>query len=509
LVVSATNITAMKSAQHLLSQRLAAIQAAPDGIAITDEAGRMIYLNPAAARLMGFASEARGLGKRWHMQYDNPHGQSAKGSFELTLDRSGADPNQTHEIIGSPLGDGGFILVIRDVTEALANEAREAEMMRELSRLQRQEAIAQLTAGVAHDFNNLLSAINGSATLIGMSDDLPSAARPHLDRILTAGAQSSKLISRLLDIGTSSETEGAFELASVLKTLPRLMGTNLSPSIRLTTRAETSTLVLKGVSGTLSQILVNLILNAKDAIGNEAGSIALSVCEATGPSDAHLAFGKLDPAGKYAHIAVSDTGTGMSSDVAANIFRPFFTTKGRQGTGLGLATAALQVQSIGGAISVVSEVGTGTTISVYWPITTPTAPTDTPGTGPSVDLAGLTVIVVDDDPSVAAVIAHYLEAQGVEVAVCEDPRDAIEAITDDPDAWSALITDYDMPIMNGGALTEVVKQKAPHLPVFVVTALAKRLSDPRLTEGQTAAILAKPVDLDVLSRALAQSTVRR
>ena len=95
------------------------------------------------------------------------------------------------------------------------------------------------------------------------------------------------------------------------------------------------------------------------------------------------------------------------------------------------------------------------------------------------------------------------------MAVCEDPRDAMDAVAEDPDAWSALITDYDMPIMNGGALTETVKQTAPHLPVLVITALAKRLSDPRLAEGNAAAILAKPIDLDALSRVLARTALRQ
>ncbi len=509
LVLSATDITAMKSAQNLLSQRLAAIEAAPDGIAITDEAGRMIYLNTAAAGLMGFPGAAQGLGRRWQKSYADPPRAAVRAGFEATLHRRDANPGQTHEIIGSPLGDGGFILVIRDVTESLANEAREAEMMRELSRLQRQEAIAQLTAGVAHDFNNLLSAINGSATLIGLSEDLPDAARPHLDRILSAGAQSSKLISRLLDIGTSSENEGAFDLSSVLKALPNLLGTNLPPSIRFETRVESETLVLRGVSGTLNQILVNLILNSKDAIGSEGGSIVLSARETRGSEVESVAFGKLDSAGRYAIIELADTGAGMPESVAAKAFRPFFTTKGRQGTGLGLATAALQVQSVGGGLSIASEVGKGTSVSVYWPIAAPGAGNDQPGEKTTATLNGLTVIVVDDDPSVAAVIANYLEAQGVEVAVCEDPRDAMDAVAEDPDAWSALITDYDMPIMNGGALTETVKQTAPHLPVLVITALAKRLSDPRLAEGNAAAILAKPIDLDALSRVLARTALRQ
>ncbi|MEM9435657.1 MAG: PAS domain-containing protein [Pseudomonadota bacterium] len=509
LVLSATDITAMKSAQRLLSQRLAAIEAAPDGIAVTDEAGRIVYLNSAAGALLGFERSSSGLGKRWHVRYQQRVAAGAESGFEVTLDRIDCDRAQTHEITGSPLEGGGSVLVIRDVTESLETEAREAEMMRELSRLQRQEAIAQLTAGIAHDFNNLLSAINGSATLIGLSEDFPYTARPHLDRISAAGAQSAKLISRLLDVGKSSEAEGVFDLSSVLKALPDLLGSNLPQGVSFTTKSDTATLVLRGMSGTLSQILVNLVLNARDAIGEGPGDISLHASECVGSDADTLAFGALKPGARYARLVLADTGAGMTAEVAANAFRPFFTTKGRQGTGLGLATAALQIQSIGGAIALESRAGEGTTFTVYWPLAI-TGPKSMPLDGETPrDLNGVTVIVVDDDPNVAAVIAAYLEAQGVEVAICEDPRDALEAVSEDPESWSAVITDYDMPSMNGGALAEAIRSKAADLPILVVTALAQRLSDPRLTQGQAAGIFSKPVDLEALSHALAAAVAKR
>jgi two-component system cell cycle sensor histidine kinase/response regulator CckA len=509
IVVSATDITAMKSAQHLLSQRLAAIEAAPDGIAVTDQAGRVVYLNSAAARLWGFERASSGLGKRWHERYGRLPIRDVSAGFELTLERRDDGPAQTHEITGSPLDGGGTVLVIRDVTDSLADEAREAEMMRELARLQRQEAIAQLTAGIAHDFNNLLSAINGSATLIGLDENLPETVRPHLDRISAAGAQSAKLISRLLDVGQSTEMEGAFDLSSVLQALPDLLGSNLGTGIRFSLDRGARGLALKGTSGMLSQILVNLILNARDAIGEADGEIEVKVAEQSGAAASDLAVGSLEASARYAAISVSDTGGGMPPEVASQIFRPFFTTKGRHGTGLGLATAALQMQSVTGAIALQSEVGHGTTFTVYWPLAVAhdRRNVETPAGG--ADLSGRTVIVVDDDPNVAAVIAGYLEAQGVEVAVCEDPRDALEAVEENPESWSAVISDYDMPILNGGALTQAIKAKAPHLPVFIVTALAKRLSDPRLSGGQAAGIFAKPVDLDALSQALAAATEKR
>ena len=115
----------------------------------------------------------------------------------------------------------------------------------------------------------------------------------------------------------------------------------------------------------------------------------------------------------------------------------------------------------------------------------------------------MTVLVVDDDINVAHVITKYLEANGAEVATCQDPRDALSAICEDPESWSALITDYDMPAMTGGELSARIRQVAPDLPIVVVTALARRLTDPRLVNGQVAAILSKPVDLDQLCRSLA------
>lgn len=368
LVLSATDVTAMKSAQRPLSQRLAVIEATRDGISVTDDDERMIYLNSAAASLMGFKMAFNGLGKRWHVRYAQRVKRGTDAAFEAILDRVECDTPQTHEITGSSLDGGGAVLVIRDVTDSLENGAREAEMMRELSRLQRQEAIAQLTAGIAHEFNNLLSAINGSATLIGLSETLPDAVRPLSDRISAAGAQSAKLIARLLDVGKGSESESAFDLTSVFSTLPDLLGSNLPKCIAFGCQSGREKLALRGTPGTLNQVLVNMVLNARDAIGETIGQITLLAAECDGANAGELAFGKLERGARYVSSTARDTGVCILAEVAANVFRPFFTTEERQGTGLGLATSALQVQSLGGAISLDSNVSLGTTFTVFWPL---------------------------------------------------------------------------------------------------------------------------------------------
>ena len=504
MVLSATDVSEMKSAQRLLSQRLAAIEAATDGIAIADEAGRLTYLNSAAALLMGFQTTDAGFGQVWSDRYDGATPAHSIRAFSDTFTRRDITPNQTHEISASILENGGCVIVLRDITAQLETEARQEALTQDIIRLQRQEAIAQLTAGIAHDFNNLLSAINGSTALIDMMADVPPAITPHVNRISAAGTQAAKLVNRLLDVGAGSEGKGVFELNSTLADLPALVQPSLPQRIAFHVSPVHDALVLRGNPGALTQVLINLALNARDAIGPKTGQIDLRVTRILGDRADPVQVGTLNAQGAYACFELRDTGMGMTAETRASVFKPYFTTKGRQGTGLGLATVAMQVQSAGGAIGLTSAPGRGTTFFIYWPVAPIGNDRKESVKVGSHDLTNMTVIVVDDDPQVGEVIAGYLEANGAEVAVCQDPRDAADAIADAPDGWGALITDYDMPGMNGGELTAQVRKVAPDLPIFVVTALARRLTDPRLANGQVTDILPKPVDLDHLCAMLAK-----
>lgn len=382
-------------------------------------------------------------------------------------------------------------------------EAREADLTRELIRLQRQETISQLTAGVAHDFNNLLAVVNGSATLIGMTPDLPVDTTKHVERIAAAGVQATKLVSRLLDVGSDSEADDVFELASLFGDLPNLVQSSLPSAVTLSLDEDVPTMALRGNLGSLSQILINLVLNARDALDGAEGHISIGVDISDARSDKTLPIGGISAGTKYAKIRVQDNGPGMSAETASQIFQPYFTTKGRQGTGLGLATGAMQIRSIGGGIDLETAPGDGATFTLYWPLATLSVAAPETDGDTAVDLSGMTILVVDDDAGVGSVVSAYMEALGAEVAACEDPRDALEVLEDGIEGWSALITDYDMPHLNGGSLVERVRGLSDDLPIFVVTALAKRLSDPRVTEGQVQGILPKPINLSQLSQALA------
>lgn len=504
LVLSATDVTPMKMAQRLLSQRLAAIEAARDGIAVTDGDGRLTFLNRAASQLLGFPSPARALGRPWHDRYDGPSRSANQEPFDMTLERTEDGVTRTHEVTGTVLDSGGTVIVFRDITDRLEYETREAELKQGLRQLQRQEATAQLTAGIAHDFNNLLSAINGSATLIGLEEHLTDTLKAHVNRISTAGTQAARLVNRLLDIGARHEAVGSFNLRAAIADIPALVEPSLPDSIALRMDASEGGLTLSGDPGSLSQAIVNLVLNARDAIGNRAGRIDLRISAVTGQCGAEIQVGELRPQARYARIDVSDTGAGIAADQLVAVFEPYFSTKGRHGTGLGLAMVSLQAQAVGGAVGIASAPGSGTTVSVFWPVTSPEDIAGSGTTGAGHDLTGQTIILLDDDPEVAAVAAAFLEARGAEVAVCIDPRDAVEAVEDAPEAWSAVVTDYDMPHLTGGDVAERIKRLNPALPVVLVTALARRLSDPRIADGTIDAVLPKPADLDHLSSILSQ-----
>ncbi|MEO0544851.1 MAG: PAS domain S-box protein [Pseudomonadota bacterium] len=508
VVFSATDVTQMKSAQRLLSQRLASIEAAQDGIATTDDHGRLTYLNSAAAMLLGYDNLSTGLGRYWHKQYDDGDRMQGSIAFAVTLTRSIKGRERTHEVTGTKLESGGSVIVFRDVTDRLAFKAREAELKAGLQQLQRQEATAQLAAGIAHDFNNLLSAINGSATLIGLEENLTESLKSHVSRISAAGNQAAKLVNRLLDLGSTGNAGGAFDVGSVLTDIRAILAPSLSNDIDLQIERNGENVALTGDAAALSQVIVNLALNARDSIGENQGAIIIETRKVNDNYSQKVEVGELLPSMQYLRLDVRDTGHGIDAEHLGSVFQPYFSTKGRHGTGLGLAMVAIQVQAIGGAVSISSTSGQGTTVSIFWPIARAEAGGTSDTETSRHDLTGQTIIIVDDDFDVAMVAANYLEAQGAEVSVCVDPTDAIEAIEDDPGAWTAVVTDYDMPDMTGGDVAERIKALRSDIPIILVTALARRLSDPRVNNGTIDVVLAKPTDLNHLSSVLCEYHVK-
>lgn len=499
VVLSATDITQTKVNERILRQRLAAIEMSQDGIAIGDPEGRVLHANPSLVALWGLLDESRGLGRKWSSFYDIAT-QDRFASEASTFAKAGVwrgeamiwtgDDNRVHDVSLSRVPDVGTVLLVRDVTERLAEEEDRNRLRLQLDRAQMQEHLSQVSAGLAHDFNNLLSAILGSATLINGRQDAPEAIKKAAGRINTAAERAASLVDGFLDLGLRERSAEHIDLGKMLATTVDLAKGGAPANAVLTTSLPAVPVVIEASQTDLLQIVMNLVVNGIDALEGLPGEVRVTLSRPTRiDPNANYISGTVLPGGRYAAIVIEDTGKGMDKDTIGKMLEPYFTTKGNEGTGLGLAIVLTMLSRNGCVLGLTTKIGAGSCFSVYWPVENEKIDVPTLAMGQS--RAGLPIMVVDDQPEVAEVIAADLTNAGFEVAETSNPETALEAILEDPSAWACLITDYDMPGLTGGDLVARLASDAPEVPVIVVSALARRISDKRVEKAS--AVLSKPV----------------
>ncbi|MGV6840352.1 MAG: ATP-binding protein, partial [Planktomarina sp.] len=507
-VISATDITALKNAERQTRQRTAAIENAQDGIGFADDSGRMLYANPSLARLFDEDEPNDILGRHWY----RPYTKKPDATFTDTLKSVGnvkevmavkGTPLRHHEISLTRVKNVGTVLIVQDITDRLQAQQKQMEMDRTLEQARQREVVSELAAGIAHDFNNILAVINGSAVLMSTDNALHPDLTSHVDRIIRAGQSAAKLVNHMMDLGRTDTEDGVYDLKWAVDEALTLATASMAANVDLHPKIAKATYPVFGSANDAVQVLLNLLINANDALEGAAGEIHVSLDPILALPE-KIAVGVLNKDLKYARITVRDTGHGMYPGVIERIFEPRFTTKGEKGSGVGLSTVASMLKRLGGGAHVSSTPGKGTQFDVYWPLSEADTQNQNVQNDVRVSLKGQMVLVVDDDEAVTDIMQTYLERLGAEVAVCHDPSVALEVLTEDPDDWDVLITDYDMPGLSGGDLVEAVRKVTPDIPIFVVTALARRLNDHRITNDAVNAVLAKPLNLSKLSEALAK-----
>ena len=480
------DITALKLAeQRALADRSAAMEASQDGIAITDAEGRYLYMNRAHLTMFGFRAEAEVIGKLLSTVYSPDEAAwmqanampqlfaNGRWTGELT-GRTTAGQPVDQEVALTLNKDGGILCITRDIS-ARRREATERERLREeLLLAQRREVVGQMAAGLAHDFNNLLATIAGSASLIETAAEPGSLVATGASRIGLATDQAAGLVKRLLAMGARPADRQALDLRQPVRDATDLARASLKVPHRLALTLPPDPINVTVDPTDILQVVLNLVINARDAMGNQTGDIAVKLAEAaatdlTGP----FAVGKLDIARRHVCLSITDTGPGMEPELAASIFQPYVSTKGDKGTGLGLAIVASVVTANGGAVRLQTAPGLGTRFAILWPITEQVhAAARAPVTGLTGRLDGRMILVVDDQKDVLDVLTAMLEAAGAEVAPSTEPADILAAIEGDPAVWDLVVTDFDMPGMTGAELATAVHDLAPGMPVILVTALA-------------------------------------
>jgi PAS domain S-box-containing protein len=371
----------------------------------------------------------------------------------------------------------------------------------QLRHSQKMEAIGRLAGGIAHDFNNLLSVVLGLTSLLlnGMGRDDPM--RVDLEEIKTAGERAAALTQQLLAFSRQQVLEPRLvDLNEVIANMDRMLRRLLGEDIDLIARTYAGTWTVKVDPNQMEQVLMNLALNARDAMPN-GGRLTLETANVD--LDETYAREHLDvPAGEYVMVAVSDTGNGIEKETIAHIFEPFFTTKERgKGTGLGLSTAFGIVKQSGGSMWVYSEPGRGTTFKVYIPrardlFQAPAVPQLLPTT-----LSGTeTILLVEDEDAVRHVASTILRRNGYEVLEARNGAEALHRCRKHSGPVHLLLTDVVMPRMSGRKLAEQLHQIRPNLRVLYMSGYTENAIDHHGVLDVGVAFIQKPITPDALAR---------
>jgi signal transduction histidine kinase/ActR/RegA family two-component response regulator len=370
------------------------------------------------------------------------------------------------EITAHPIafeGRAARLVLATDITER-------RQLEEQLRQAQRMEAVGRLAGGVAHDFNNILTAILGYGDVLGTRLAPDDPRRADLEQILEAASRATELTRQLLAFGRKQVLQPvAIDLNHLVEKLHGMLRRLLGAHVELTTSPAPELGRVRADAGQIEQVIVNLAVNARDAMPG-GGKLTIETRNVELDLDSGLGV----PAGPYVQLAVSDTGSGIDARIRAHIFEPFYTTKSvGKGTGLGLATVHGIVQQSGGAISVYSEPGRGSTFKIYLPrvadepLVTPTSVARL-----AASTGSETVLLVEDDAPVRDLSRRALESRGYRVLVASDGAEGLRVAQAHAGAIDLLVSDVVMPVAGGPELAGNLRPLRPGLRVLFLSGYA-------------------------------------
>lgn len=406
----------------------------------------------------------------------------------------------------SPWIDGSEI---RGLICNITDQTHYHELQQQLFQAQKMEIIGTLAAGVAHDFNNLLQAIRGNCGLLLRETGTDSRLRREIEQIDLAAARAADITQQLLSFSRETPDNCAvLDLNQLVQEALVLTRRTLRGNVTLETRTAPEPLPVRIDSTRASQAILNLCVNAQDAMPN-GGSITVETA-AVQLSPDQARRHNLAPHSPFARCTVRDTGTGIPPDLLPRIFEPFFTTKARgKGTGLGLPIVQRITEEAGGFIEVESTLGQGSAFHLYLPLCSE-APTPLPErSAPSLVQGRGRVLVVDDLDLLRDFTRSFLEAAGLDVLVAESGPEALRILETANPPVDLLFTDYSMPGMNGLELIEAVAQRWPHIRLVLASGYLDGPLRARVAQLNVS-VLAKPYDMrdasELITRKLAEPT---
>jgi len=386
----------------------------------------------------------------------------------------------------------------RFITERKQAEEIQAKLTEQLHQSQKMDAIGQLAGGVAHDFNNLLGAIIGSTQLIQIPRNLSKEQNEYLSIILTAAERAGNLTKKLLTFSRSgTKTSTAIDCIKIVKDTLEILQHTIDKNIAITMENRATQTSIIGDDSLLQNALINMGVNASHAMP-QGGKLTFSLENL----ELDRNYCEVSPfaikPGSYLEIAVRDTGYGITSDVLPRIFEPFFTTKENgKGTGLGLAMVYGTVQEHGGAITVYSEVGTGTVFHIYLPLTEES--THREKTAEELPTGTATILLIDDEELIRITAKGLLESLGYKVLLAENGEEGVNAFSGKKDEIDLIILDMIMPVMGGREAFEKLRKIDPDISILIASGFAKEENMILLKEQGLSGFLQKPFRITELA----------
>lgn len=498
------------------------LDTATDGFWITDMQGRLLEVNEACARMSGYSVEellGMNINQLTAIEFaDQIHARMAtiieqgQSQFESHLRHK-----QGHEFpvdIAATYDSESktFFVFSHDRSNWVQATAAKRDLERQLRQSQKMQALGQLTGGIAHDFNNILAAILGYSNLAldRFVPDKQSKLALYLGEVVSASERARDLIAKMLTFTRTqaNASVGVIFPALVIKEVVAMMRPSIPASIQFSIHIDDDLPICMD-AGELNQVLVNLIINARDAIqGHGMIGIGLHRVEV---HDRICAVSLQRLSGTYLALEVSDNGSGIAPEHLARLFEPFFTTKDiGKGTGLGLSMVQGILGRARGHVVVESQPGRGSRFQLLFPIALPPETSSDVQTIPqkAQSGAGQQIWVVDDESTVARFLRELIEEAGYRVRLFSDPTDALTAFEARPNEPDLLLTDQTMPGLSGLALALRVHSLRPTLPIILCTGYGDGLDGAEARRHGIRRYFSKPVSSEALLKALAEELVR-
>jgi PAS domain S-box-containing protein len=477
----------------------AVIDASPVAIIGIDARGTITLWNARATEILR-ANEGDAIGKAIASVAPDPAltplWRRSTGESLVGIEVEVAGGDRALAISSAPLPEGGAMVMIADVTERRRVAEALAERATQLQRAQKMDVVGRLAGGVAHDFNNLLTVVLASCQMLHLRSSGRAELKNYIDNIQNAAQRGAALSRRLLAFSRQQAVDARMiDARAVITDLERMVRSVVGENIEVRLDAIDVPCIIMIDQGQLEQVLLNMVLNARDAMPN-GGTLTLRTRVVEGGDGTGPARGA-SGGNQWVGISISDTGIGMSPETAARVFEPFFTTKGH-GTGLGLATADQITRDAGGEITVGSELGRGTTFTLWLPriggaeahTTDVSTTTVVPGTD--------TVLLVEDEPALRNLVQILLAEAGYHVIASATAQEALSLGTAPGVQIDLLLTDVVMPGMSGPQLATELLRRRPEIQVLYMSGyIGDALSEHGLDEA-AAALIHKPFKPDHL-----------